>query len=546
MKQTVIGIDFSTSFTGVTLPVLYRDSTVPEDIVIIKDWGPRMTNASKIPSEISYTPLHEQEKFGVPIEREIPQITWTKLQLDVGSRNEELDWTVSSLEASAKLEASDQSDDTSTLNQYNWFSILKLLNRPYFGRIWVVQELFYAGDIFNEHEDRCVFACGKRTLPRHLLLKAWQLLEGIEVSKASYEQHGYAWLFGQADELNEPLKTLVSHGTLHGQPDAPEIFNVLRDACMDSSDKLSRLITSTMSFRATDPRDKVYALLKMAGISDVAFHVDYSQSANHVLRAITIHAIIESQSLRILEGNRHNTNNVTPSWIPDSSVLPVRSIEWTPHNRFASRGASLSCEYIEAGGLLQLPGIAVGKIKTKIGPFRFGRGFTEEALLPLKDFYKALDISRHDAFWRTLVMDLDRTNALQRSRNHPAPAEFGSMCAHFLGTAEQGQESHDDNNNDMKRNSQSTSLYLTNFYDSAQRRCFIECDNGLMGLGPYDAMPGDAVVILFGADVCFTLRPKGDFYQLIGDCYIHGAMQGQMMIPDGTGSFAGKQAFLLC
>lgn len=539
-----MAIDYETTYTGVAYANLSEDGAAAE-VINIADWGLGMNNASKVPTVISYSAPNELDTWGSSLSNDAIAMCNSKLQLDVQeSKLDELDATLAVLEGMKNLDFSDQLIGSGDLHSYNWSSILKLLSRPYFGRVWVVQELFYAGHIFNDQEDRCVFMCGDRTLPRPFLFRTWQLLEGIEVTKESYEQHGHAWLFGQTNGLSEPLKTLVSHGTLHGQPNAPEIFNVLRDASIEGKDRLSRLITSTMSFQATDPRDKVYALLKMAGVSNEDFPVDYSLPTNQVLRAITIYAIRTSQSLRILEGNRRSTDTVNPSWIPDPSVLPVRSIEWTHHNRFASRGAPLACEYIESTGLLHLQGIIVGRVKTKIGPFSFGRGFTEEALSPLKDFYRTLDISRRDKFWRTLVMDLDRTNALQRPNNYPAPAEFGTMCDTLLGTtAEPDEEASHDHE---KRNLQSISLYLTNMYDSAQKRCFIELDSGCMGLGPYDAIPGDMIVILFGGDVCFTLRPKGDCYQLVGDCYVYGVMQGQMMRQEDSAYLSGKQEFLLC
>ena len=499
-------------------------NTQLDDIEIL---GHRSANASKISSEIVYTSSDQSTAWGTSIAPDSIAMTNTKLELDIQTD------LLGALPNTMCFEAMKA---RGCLARYDWNSILTLLGRPYFGRAWVVQELFYAGNVFNPQADRCLLMCGHRTLSRPLLLMIWQILESMEVTTESYEQHGYAWMFGRSEGLEEPLKTLVSHGTLHGQPDTPEIFNVLRDAHSSGDGKLSRLITSTMSFKATDPRDKVYALLRMAGVSNEDFPVDYSQPANQVLQNITVYAVQQSGNLRVLEGNRHCTDAVTPSRIPDPAVLPVRSIEWTHHNRIASSKTLAKWEYNSATSSLELEGILVSKIKTRIGPFKFGRGFTDEDLAPLRKYYTALDTMHRETFWRTLVMDLDRTNALKRASNYPAPPEFGQMCDIFLGS------SLPLNQDDARR----TSLFLTNMYDSAQRRCFIELENGMMGLGPFDAIAGDSVVILFGGDVCFALREKEERYQLVGDCYVHGVMQGQLMVDSGDVSAAGRQMFTLC
>lgn len=50
---------------------------------------------------------------------------------------------------------------------------------------------------------------------------------------------------------------------------------------------------------------------------------------------------------------------------------------------------------------------------------------------------------------------------------------------------------------------------------------------GMMGAGPVVVEAGDIVVVLFGGSVPFVLRPKDDHYQLIGQCFVEGLMEGQ-------------------
>ena len=46
---------------------------------------------------------------------------------------------------------------------------------------------------------------------------------------------------------------------------------------------------------------------------------------------------------------------------------------------------------------------------------------------------------------------------------------------------------------------------------------------------------GDVVAILFGHDVPCVLRPHGDRYQFVGDCYVRGIMRGEMVAGENCG-----------
>ena len=55
--------------------------------------------------------------------------------------------------------------------------------------------------------------------------------------------------------------------------------------------------------------------------------------------------------------------------------------------------------------------------------------------------------------------------------------------------------------------------------------------DGRMGLAPAAAQVGDSIAILMGCSVPMVIRPtagKGD-WTLIGECYVHGAMYGEML-----------------
>ena len=64
-----------------------------------------------------------------------------------------------------------------------------------------------------------------------------------------------------------------------------------------------------------------------------------------------------------------------------------------------------------------------------------------------------------------------------------------------------------------------------------KRRLFFT-QEGYIGLAPKGAKVGDEIYLLFGAEVPYVLRRKGDdlqTFEVVGECYCHGIMEGEML-----------------
>jgi hypothetical protein len=61
------------------------------------------------------------------------------------------------------------------------------------------------------------------------------------------------------------------------------------------------------------------------------------------------------------------------------------------------------------------------------------------------------------------------------------------------------------------------------------QRTFFYTANGYMGIGSRKMQTGDKICVLFGGEVLFILRPAGENYRLVGECYVHGLMHGEAM-----------------
>ncbi|KAF4459312.1 ankyrin repeat, partial [Fusarium albosuccineum] len=62
-----------------------------------------------------------------------------------------------------------------------------------------------------------------------------------------------------------------------------------------------------------------------------------------------------------------------------------------------------------------------------------------------------------------------------------------------------------------------------------QGRSILLTTGGYLGLGPDGAEPGDEVAVLAGGAVSYILRKHDHKYKLIGDCYVHGCMDGEVI-----------------
>jgi hypothetical protein len=61
---------------------------------------------------------------------------------------------------------------------------------------------------------------------------------------------------------------------------------------------------------------------------------------------------------------------------------------------------------------------------------------------------------------------------------------------------------------------------------SADGRRMVVTNSGLLGLASAETQVGDLIALFHGGKVPLIVRMKGTQYQLIGDCYVHGAMYG--------------------
>jgi hypothetical protein len=300
---------------------------------------------------------------------------------------------------------------------------------------------------------------------------------------------------------------------------------------------------------ATDPRDKVYALLGLLPHNHLPFpsiqSCSYNISPALLYSRVTLDLIWLERSLRPLVGFRgepHVTPDL-PTWALDLTRynygIKRRPWEWWKHSHrykvFTSSGnRPLECASLSNDTVLSLKGVFVDKIVD------VGMVLGEETWEDLSDgqliqmilswellldrFIRSRQAggayvgggSWCDAFWRTMLGDLVMEEFPVRRAVNACRLEFHNFLQYQI------------------RGSIHESLC-----DMVVNQAFFITANGYVGIGPPNIQVADEVWVLFGGRVPFVLRPDGvGVYEppeaveanerfFIGDTYVHGIMDGE-------------------
>jgi hypothetical protein len=121
---------------------------------------------------------------------------------------------------------------------------------------------------------------------------------------------------------------------------------------------------------------------------------------------------------------------------------------------------------------------------------------------------------KEEEFWRTLVLD----SWVEGVRDE-APKSWYKMTIEDL------------TNSINKPGSEKADEYLTNLVFSRLRQ-FAVSRKGAYLMVPIHTEPADSLCILHGCDVPVVLRPKGEKWEWIGECYGFGLMDGEICLAE--------------
>ncbi|KAK6085181.1 hypothetical protein SCUP515_00999 [Seiridium cupressi] len=211
-------------------------------------------------------------------------------------------------------------------------AVIRLLNRSYFSRTWIIQEICLARQV--------TFICGDRHLPFKTLVRT---IEDMGDSPAAlYARH-----------LFDPIKTYrnTARGKAYGY--------------RDSIDIMLAWVIRTRKAQAGDPRDKLYALISLAADGHQVIPApNYKQSLAQVLADVTTQIMTyEHLTAVMFLSHRTDDRRKLPSWVPNWTKMRTEPPAWLEEALYAGRGSLLRGNTVaKANMVLTVTGIQVDKI----------------------------------------------------------------------------------------------------------------------------------------------------------------------------------------
>jgi hypothetical protein len=403
-------------------------------------------------------------------------------------------------------------------------ALSRLFKRPYWSRIWVVQELSSAS--------RLTFMCGNSTVKDDHLNHALRLLRN----------------FGQYRHLKRTHEPPIAHspGVSVNSIDTYDPINLMKFRRAAVRSPLIHLMRSFRHFQATDPRDKVFALLGIGKDTEaLGLHPDYRKSCQEVYSNLARRLIHNGyvELLSLCEFPKQI--NGLPSWVHDWSAKSYRSplqqrsldrrarpITTILEPRFSASGTNQTIS-LEGGGHtiswempLLLRATFLGEVQ-QVGMSwernAFGRWLLDlQKLSSLIPDTSILSGGGAHAVWRTAVADQEIRQGIGKPR-------LSKEKLHIVHESLKGVDMSV--MDAQKLLHAGLSDYCEQLRVVAQGRRPLFASGGYLGIGPRETEQGDLVFILLGADTPYILRRRSQdkTLQLIGEAYIYGVMDGEAM-----------------
>ncbi|KAK2814133.1 hypothetical protein FQN50_000537 [Emmonsiellopsis sp. PD_5] len=426
---------------------------------------------------------------------------------------------------SAKTSANQLLDPTDTIL---WNSIMDVFTRPYFTRTWIIQEIIVSCE--------ATVLCGSYQVDWTPFHRAANHIVQDEFRASRAPQPATLFLIA----LIRRIERRFEKGDL----------------------RLRTLLRHFRSSKASDPRDKVFALLGLMCRNGASANskpraamikADYTKAIEDVYREAAAYIITDEQSLKVLTNeyppNAREIQNM-PSWVPDWSA---NSKPLHPLIRQSNRLSTLIRGDIHCTATsLFVNGHIFDTITYASEVFTAGnehfilrnlinmmksRTTTTTTSYPYK--------SHNEALCRTLIAN----NANLRPALSEAERYFFYLLRDRMTTVHI-PIFQEDFFNDLEyllhpdaEVAEKKEPYLRELRRTMYDRAFFTTRKGYMGIGPKGktrVRVGDQVVVLGGGFTPFILRGgKSDvggigggstgWYTLVGESYIHGMMEGEFL-----------------
>lgn len=427
--------------------------------------------------------------------------------------------------------------------QGQWRALYDFVLRRYWQRVWILQEVVLGGP------DMPVL-CGTQTL-------RWSVVSNLFWLLFHVEEIANVRIKAELTDVGRSLDTRFWKAALI----VGEIQSLQDETSFeDARTRLYRLLTLSRNVAATDLRDKIYGMLALF-YDDVADKIEpsYTNETDQIYVDFAKLAIEATQSLDFMRHVSTENRMTLPSWVPDWTADHLNS---SLTLTFAFHKASLdSTAQVSYPGptLLSCTGLLVDTVDG-LG-CTWSNSWDPTSVHPsTSQFnpYGSFEAAR-SALWRALVADRD-VNIEPLTQDYSvllsAPAVYDARVqitqdgalkdiahSHLLEWCVQAMRP----NFDLVVAGAPMRQYLElqpdlQAIDGGRlrdtlasrdrfgvRRRLMTTSKGYIGLTSDVTRSGDVVCVLLGCSMPMILRPVGNRYTVIGECYVHGLMDGEAM-----------------
>jgi hypothetical protein len=395
----------------------------------------------------------------------------------------------------------------------DWKALESLFWREWWTRMWIIQEICVSR--------KGLFICGSVSMDAQDLFEAANFIDHSAIGPTTGIDMGSAI---QLSNLRHNYMDGNRSGLLH-------------------------LLIETRPFQVSNYRDKIYALLGLCSPSEAKMTTpNYKKQYQEVYRSMAVDCLKQG-SLELLTAicdPYWRDPYFKSSWVPDWS-MGSRATEFLCPSNPISASASNNCcsdvRFSDDGITLLAQGALVDAVAETHKPYLFhsmqerhSRGGELLSVLP--------DAWIEDRGGETLMRMGTRLlcwekAALRLKSRHNEDALMAFLRTITAGTIDNLNLKdlyqsfcmvqmfiRPDREMDMTVLKNSF-VFGKAFHRASWGRTLFGTRTGRVGIGPYSMRSSDLVVILKGGQTPYILRKKNDHHVLVGECYVHGIMQGE-------------------
>jgi hypothetical protein len=434
-----------------------------------------------------------------------------------------------------KLEMPTQGDLFSSEEAAQWIALYKFLDRPYWKRVWIIQELIISFSIVT------VF-CGKTQLSLENLAVA---VKSISENFLALKEH--IRVAHRSVGLLEPpvsIKTLLACIRLLNMP----FLDMIKHK---DHRTLPLLLDLSRTSEQTDLKDKLYAILGLLD-RDIVRHItpDYDLPLWKVFTSLPKAMITATGRLDILRQCTLEDENdrTVPSWVPDLTTI-IHTNDISTNAAFNASGETPAIfQFIQDDRGLVVLGFRIDAVDG-LGCTSWDTIGSESSITQPSTNSAAYDTERavRKALYRSLIAaekeeaGMGYLDSWERFFGIPVSAESAESVIGFLAVNKGLQvggrnleEWFSSNTNHLETPAaviRTEKLYSRMLVVNTYRR-LMTTSQARIGVAPKAAKQGDIICILFGSSIPMVVRPIPDFencFTLVGECYVEGVMDGEAL-----------------